>query len=164
MIAFFFLVVDVAQGRPFWTPTSLGSQLLLGETPDRVAPQPVLIVAYTAFHGAVFVGLGLMAAFFLVGNRWRRESWAPYALMGCLFAGTQALFLTFAGVVAPSLVGDFGLLHVVAANLLASVVMTAALWRRSPSPSVWKRPPQRAVTRSSQPPRRRSDGCRASSG
>jgi len=68
-VALFFLAIDWMAGRPLWTPTALGSQLLLGETHAADAGfDPILVIAYTLVHGLVFVGLGLVAAI-AVGDR-----------------------------------------------------------------------------------------------
>ena len=66
MVALFFLGLDVAEGRPLWTPHALGSVLFLGSVPAHGAPVSLaLIGAYTFVHGYVFVSVGLIAAFFL---------------------------------------------------------------------------------------------------
>ena len=57
VVAVFFLVVDWLAGRPLWTPHALGSALFLGARPDpAAAPETLMILAYTAVHGVVFMG------------------------------------------------------------------------------------------------------------
>src|SRR5690606_1075247 len=69
-IALFFLALDVAAGRPLWTPNALGSALFLGVAPPPDAPiSAALVGGYTVIHGWVFVSVALIASTLLVGAR-----------------------------------------------------------------------------------------------
>lgn len=145
VVALFFLVVDVVAAEPFRTPSALGSQLFLGEPlAPKAAPQPVLVLGYTAMHGVVFACAGLMGAFALLGNRRRVGNLTGLALAGGIFAGLEIFFLAFAGLLAPQLISEFGFGMIATANLLAAGAMSASLLR----PPLWL-----AARRSSAPSR-----------
>jgi Na+/glutamate symporter len=130
VIAVFFLAVDVAHDRPFWTPGALGSALFLGvPLATGVTPQPAVVTAYTALHGAVFVSMGLIASFALLGGRWRRLA-AGVAVAVALFAGFELVFLVFSEQLAPEAAGELTGARVTVANLLAAIAMSAVLVRR----------------------------------
>src|SRR5918999_153286 len=60
-VALWFLVLDIARGRPFYTPAALGSLLFLGaSSPDAVRVDPAMIAGYTAVHLAAFAAVGIV--------------------------------------------------------------------------------------------------------
>jgi len=119
-VALFFLAIDWMAGRPLWTPTALGSQLLLGETHAADAGfDPILVIAYTLVHGLVFVGLGLVAA--IEAERLRQEG------ATAIFLAVEVFFLGVTGVFAPGLVATVGAGEVALANALAAAAMAATL-------------------------------------
>lgn len=132
VIAVFFLVLDVFARQALWTPAALGVALFLGEhMPEDSAPQLVFVLGYTAVHGAVFLSVGLMAAFALEGRRGLRPL-RGIGLAAVFFAVFEVLILGFLRLASPGLVGSFGILEVTAANLLASGAMAAFLSRMAP--------------------------------
>jgi hypothetical protein len=61
VVAVWFLITDIAQGRALSTPSILGQVLLYGNTaPIVTPPQPGPLVAYTLLHLGVFVLFGLV--------------------------------------------------------------------------------------------------------
>jgi hypothetical protein len=130
VIALFFLMIDVANGRPLWTPAALGSAIFLGE-PLEVGADPTyaLVVGYTMLHGAAFVSIGLMASFVL-GFLSRLGPSTGLAVAGALFLGFEAFFLTFIGMMAPQFLEAFGVGRIAMANLIAAAFMAALLVRR----------------------------------
>jgi hypothetical protein len=132
VIALFFLVLDGSEGRPLWTPTALGSALFLREElAAGAAPDLPLVLGYTAAHGAVFLSIGLMAAFALVGRR-RLRPLRGVALAALFFVVFEVLILGFVHFAAPGLVGGVGDLKISVANLLASGSMAAFLGWMAP--------------------------------
>jgi len=130
-IALWFLVIDVTLGRPFYTPGLLGGALLsvLGPT-SRPDSMMIQVVAYTIFHFAVFMAVGILAAYLV-----HRAEESPSILAGFLI-----LFVAFE-------VGWYGLTallsqdeawgrlawwQVLGANLVAALLMGTYLWRRHP--------------------------------
>src|SRR5438093_1593248 len=59
-VALWFLVLDLAAGRPLFTPALLGTVLLHGgdAAAQGVTVAPLEVAAYTAFHFLVFLGIG----------------------------------------------------------------------------------------------------------
>jgi hypothetical protein len=132
-VALFFLVVDLLGGRPFWTPSLLGSALFLGELPaPGTAPQGVLVIAYTAVHVAVFIGFAVPAAFWALARLpSSRGPGRPALLALGFFAGFEVVFVTLAELFAPGLSGMLGAGRVAAANALAAVAMAGFLFARA---------------------------------
>ena len=138
VIAVFFLAVDLVAGRPFWTPGALGSALFLGDPlPAGATPQPAIVTGYTVLHGGVFVSVGLIVSYALLGSPRRLGLASGVAAAVALFAGIELIFLVFAGLLAPDVAGELTSGKITAANLLAATAMSATLgWspsgRRAP--------------------------------
>ncbi|NNL85199.1 MAG: hypothetical protein HKP27_06075 [Myxococcales bacterium] len=133
-VAILFLVRDIAAGWPLWTPSTLGAALFRGEIAGELAsPEVLLVVGYSVFHGAMFVGIGLIAAYLMDRNRALKEHWfgtLVWAVIG-LFIMFQILFLGFAVVFAQGLVTELGMGWVTLANLVAAVCMAGFLTHRA---------------------------------
>jgi len=133
-VALWFLVYDVAGGRPFRTPALLGAALLHGlRDPADLIITPGLVLQYTFVHAVLFVSFGWAAAgLFTLADRDRHVLFAAFMLFLCFEVAALA-----AGMVLAS-----WLLHtlepwtILGANLIATVVMLSLLFRhhrRSPS-------------------------------
>jgi len=128
VVAAFFLAIDLAAGRPLWTPAALGSALFLGQRLMPAEHPPlVLVVGYTAVHLGVFAGLGLIAATTLSVRRRLRKPARLLAIGFCLFGAFELSFVAFALLFEQTLMGDLGAWRITAANALAAVAMTAFL-------------------------------------
>jgi hypothetical protein len=134
-IALFFLALDFAEGRPFWTPNALGSFFFRGTLPEgNHAIEPALVAGYTLLHGAVFAAVGLMAAFELLsGTRLpgSRLAWRGLVLALLLFVGFEAVFFCFDAFAARGPLRLFGLPRVSLANALAALAMAGLLVARA---------------------------------
>src|SRR5258705_6359832 len=66
-VALWFLVLDLAAGRPLFTPSLLGDVLLHGSqsAAQVVAISPLNVAAYTAFHFVAFVAVGIVFAYMM---------------------------------------------------------------------------------------------------
>ena len=63
VVAIWFFVFDLLRGRPFITPTLLGSMVFFGvKTPIGLDPAPGPILGYTVLHGLAFIAFGIVAA------------------------------------------------------------------------------------------------------
>jgi hypothetical protein len=133
VVALFFLAIDVAAGRPLWTPFVLGSALFLGSLPAPGAAIDLVIVAgYTAVHALVFVTFAAMAAFHFDTETRPRVSAARVAAVALLlFVAFELCFVVFARLFVPATLETLGLVRISAANALASVAMAAWLARRA---------------------------------
>ncbi|MEX2206312.1 MAG: hypothetical protein WEF50_08810 [Myxococcota bacterium] len=130
-IAVYFLLLDVASGRPLSTPNALGAALFIGEVPARGEPVQLMLVAvYTLLHGATFLIVGLAAAREVFtgtripgGTPWLRS----LVLAGILFVLFEVGSVVFGAFVEPTAQQVIGLWSVSAANLLAALAMATLL-------------------------------------
>jgi hypothetical protein len=131
IVAIFFLLVDLAAGRPLATPNALGAALFLGEPIDlaRALSAP-LVLAYTGAHGTVFVGIAAVAATLLLGARGavRGTSLALATWLG-VFAVCELFFYALTWLTDLSVWSALGAGRVAVANLMAGAGMTASLLR-----------------------------------
>src|SRR5688500_8416514 len=97
-IAVWFFIVDLLTGQALFTPTTLGRAVfsVLGAVPEGESPI-VHVLAYTAFHYAAFIAVGIVAATMvrLAGNE-------PSVLLGfaMLFVSVEVCFYAFVAVLA----------------------------------------------------------------
>ncbi|HXJ29446.1 MAG TPA: hypothetical protein VNG35_02335, partial [Gemmatimonadales bacterium] len=62
-VAAWFFVIDLINGRPFFTPAMLGSAVFWGATsPSQVVIEYSRVIGYTMIHVSAFVVLGTIAA------------------------------------------------------------------------------------------------------
>jgi hypothetical protein len=130
-VAIFFLIVDVLEGRPLFTPSLLGSVLFLRESAEAVTGVQIpMVFAYTGVHFAIFVIVG-MAAAFMVSEFEANPSVGLVLLL--LFICFEAGFFGVTVGIAPGVIGVLGAWLVGIANLLAAAVMAAyLLWWSHP--------------------------------
>ena len=132
-IAVWFLILDSLAGRPFRTPTILGTAIFRGgrglTSPEGVPVSFEMVLLYTWIHALVFwVIAGIAARLLRVAER------QPNAGFGILL-----LFVVFEfGFVAAALLFAEPVLHaltwpaILGGNLLAALVMGVYFWRRHP--------------------------------
>jgi hypothetical protein len=123
VVALWFFVYDLARGRPFLTPTLLGSFVFFGvTTPTGLQPSLGPILGYTVLHGLAFIAFGIVAASLMAVSE--RE---PALFIGfiILFACFEAFFFAILQVFRLSEGGALVWWSVLVGNLLASVAM---LW------------------------------------
>jgi hypothetical protein len=129
-VAAWFLLTDALSGRPFFVPAGLGRNFLQFFGVERSSGVIVPIVAYTIFHYAVFIAVGIVAS--AVANRSRRDT-SILAGAFLFFIVVEGAFFGFAAVIsATTLMGAGGWLQIVIANLIAVVAMGIYLWRAYP--------------------------------
>lgn len=129
--ALWFLVLDLAAGRPLFTPAILGTALIHRTAPvPGVAPAaPVEVLAYTGFHLLLFVSIGLAFA-------WLLARFGRFPLFGLvllvLFLGLALGFIALDGALGARLLGHVSPWSVLVATALAATAMSAYLWKRHP--------------------------------
>jgi len=137
-VAVWFLALDALAGRPFWTPTVLGTALFRGgaglTAPEGVPVSLEMVLMFSWVHGMVFAGLGGLAAR-LLGYAERHPS-AGFGVL-LLFVVFQFGFIAVATMVAEPVLHVLSAWSILIANLLAAAVMTAFLWRRHPTLRIW---------------------------
>ena len=130
MVALWFLVIDVAQGRPFFTPAALGAAFLDGVSHiNDVQVEPGTVVLYSLLHFGAFALVGLAAARLFA----EAERNPPVLLaLVLLFVTLEVLSLGVLAAVAMWLFETVPWWTVVVANLIAAGAMGLYLWRKHP--------------------------------
>jgi hypothetical protein len=128
-VAVWFLVVDLIGGRPLFTPGTLGEGLLsvFGRSPET---QTMNVIAYTIFHYAVFILVGIIAVILVhAGER------MPSVLAGAmiLFVAFELGFYGLVALLQESVLGSLAWYQIMAGNLLAAALMGTYLWRAHPA-------------------------------
>ena len=129
VIAVWFFVVDAISGRLFFTPATLGHGLLdvLGKQPAQDDSMLIHVLAYTVFHFAAFMIVGLAAS--LIVFLARRE---PSVLFGfiVLFVAFEVGFYGLVGLLhQATALREFAWYQVLIGNLLAAGAMGFYFWR-----------------------------------
>ena len=129
-IALWFLVIDLIQGRPFFTPAALGSALFLGASSiAQVELTAWTVIGYSLLHLGSFGALGITASA-IAG---RVESMPPIVegvvLLVVVF---EAFSFGFFSIIAEFVLASLSFWSVGAGNLLGVIVMSYYLWRRHP--------------------------------
>jgi hypothetical protein len=114
-LAFWFLLVDAAQGAPFRTPALLASSIMGMED---LQTRPGLIAFYTLIHYAAFVVVGIFTVWAL-----SRVAWGPSILLGLVlgFVLFDLVFYASVYVTGIDVVQELGWVEVLAGNLIAGV-------------------------------------------
>lgn len=131
-IAVWFLIVDLVSGRAFFTPATLGRALfrVLGPVPAGES-EIVHIAAYTLFHYAAFIAIGLLAAVIV-----RAAAREPSVLIGfvILFVAFEIGFYALVALLQEaSALGALAWYNVMAGNLIAAAIMGTYLYRANPA-------------------------------
>ena len=130
-VALWFLVLDLAAGRPLFTPALLGTVLLHGgEAAREVTIAPVEIAAYTAFHFVVFILVGVLLSWLM--NLFERFPIMFFVIL-VVFICLQLAFFGLNLALGAELMGRLRPWTVVVANLLAAAGMAFYQWKRHPS-------------------------------
>ena len=136
-VAVWFLLLDMLAGRPFFTPAVLGArlfQLLGGEYGGRGLL--VHVAAYTVFHVAAFVALGIVTA--EATNAMERKPSVFNGLLA-LFVVLELGYLAAVRVAAESeLFGVYAWWQFGIANLLAALLMGGYIWRTHHVQTFWQ--------------------------
>ncbi len=130
-VATWFLIVDAVQGRPFFTPSALGSVLFLGaESLAEVNVSLWITAAYTPVHYAIFLAIGFVATALV-----RQAERQPPVLIGgfLLFVAFEAFFLGAIAILAEFLLGPLAWWNIALGNLVAVIVMGGYLWKKHPT-------------------------------
>src|SRR5437870_4797856 len=123
VVAIWFFVFDLLRGRPFITPTLLGSMVFFGvKTPIGLDPAPGPILGYTVLHGLAFIAFGIVAATMMAMSE--REP-ALFIAFVILFACFEVFFFGLLSVLGRAAQAALVWWSVLIGNLLASVAM---LW------------------------------------
>ena len=130
-VAVWVLILDTLAGRPFYTPSLLGTALFRrGVTLETAATAPVsleMVGMFTWVHTLVFIALGGAASYLLT---WIEAKPSLGFGLILLFVVFQAGFTVVVAALAPPLLAAVGWIPIVTANLLAAAAMAVYLgWR-----------------------------------
>lgn len=132
LVAVWYFALDMAAGRPLYTPAVLGTLLMHGsQTP--VVPihvDPVIVAAYTAFHFVAFMVVG-------IGLAWMMSLFERFPIMFFVilvtFVCLEVMFFAVNVTLGRALGDKLPAWGVTVANVLAAAGMATYLWRRHPS-------------------------------
>jgi hypothetical protein len=132
-IAFWFLLLDLIQGRPLFTPTILGTALFKGVATltaiENVAVSLEMVIGFTFVHWLVFAIVGCVASR-LLGLAERDPNLGFGILL--LFIVFEFGFLAASTVFAKPILQELAWPTILIGNLLAALGMGWYFWRRHP--------------------------------
>ncbi len=133
-IALWFLLLDTIAGRPFYTPTVLGTALFRGgQGLDNPAALPVdfeVVMSFTWVHVLAFLVIGVAASRLLaLAERDPNFGFGILLLFVIFSFGFVVVCMAFAGPVLRAIAWPAMLVG----NLLAAAAMATVFWRRHPS-------------------------------
>ncbi|MGH7323848.1 MAG: hypothetical protein ACREJ9_04285 [Candidatus Rokuibacteriota bacterium] len=123
VVALWFLVFDVARGKPLLTPALLGAAVFYGvNTPIGLEISSGPVIGYTIVHLLAFVAFGVIAASVVAASE--REPTLLIAVV-ILFAAFETFFLGVVSVLGRAITDALSWWGILIANFLAAAVM---LW------------------------------------
>ncbi len=136
-IAIWFLISDSIQGRPFYTPSVLGTVLLNllkgGAGLSAVESVPVslgMVFMFSIIHGTLFLGIGLLCAWLLH----LAENDVIYFFNVLLLLIFFACGLTFSNMMlAGVVINALSVIDILIAHILAVAAMGCYYWKRHPN-------------------------------
>jgi hypothetical protein len=130
VVAAWFFLFDAARGKPFFTPSLLGSVLFTGKSVEEVTSvDPTMVFAYTGLHVFLFLLAGIVIAWMVSIFEQNPQFGLVILLLFLLF---EAVVFGFEVAIVPDLVGVLGAWAVGLANLFAATAMFWFLLRRRP--------------------------------
>ena len=144
-VAAWFLLLDIASGRPLWTPAALGSALFFGTSdPWGVRVSVGLIAAYTVVHLAAFAVIGVA---FVAGARGIARAPSRWLMALMAFVVVEGLFIGIIGAMASWVLGALGWWAILVGNLLSVGGMAWSAWFTTPElrARLWEGPVETAV-------------------
>jgi hypothetical protein len=128
MVAVWFLILDSIAGRPLYTPSLLGKVLFgVPNAMQDPAIVPSVAAVYTGMHLAVFVVVGIVAAYIVAAVE---HMPSMRVLFFFFFVILEGAFFVYDLLEGDELIGKLGVTTVVIANLLAAGGMSAYfVWR-----------------------------------
>ncbi|MGH7674439.1 MAG: hypothetical protein ACREMV_04130 [Gemmatimonadales bacterium] len=130
-VALWFLILELAAGRPFRTPAALGSALLLGASgPHEIQVSIGVVATYTVVHLAAFWAAGV--AFVALAEQLERT---PGLIQLAVMAGIvlEGLVVGTLAVGAQWVLGVIGWWTVLVGNAIAVAAMGWLVWRAHPA-------------------------------
>jgi len=132
-IAGWFLLLDSIAGRPFYTPSLLGTALVRGgaaiAAPETLPVNMEMVVNFTWMHVLAFMVIGLAASKLL--EQAERDPNVGFGIV-LLFVVFEFGFIAVFQVVAGEVLHAISWPSILIGNLLAAAAMGLVFWRRHP--------------------------------
>jgi hypothetical protein len=133
-IALWFLILDFVHGHPLYTPTLLGTAIFRPRSPivpPEALPVSVpVVLLFTALHGAIFIGIGEIAALLVrLAEKNANYTFGIVLLLVIFLSG----FFFVTGVFAAHVLEALSWQAVFVGNLLAVCAMVFYFRRRHPN-------------------------------
>jgi len=129
-VAVWFLLVDLVNGRPFFTPAMLGGAVFWGQyDPASVVIDFSRIIPYSMIHVSAFVVVGCIGAALAAEVEEAPTTLFLVIVALCFF---EVAFYIFVALLAKPLLGTLAWWSVAIGNLLAASGMGYYLWREHP--------------------------------
>lgn len=127
VVAVWFLLFDLARGRPLLTPGLLGAAVFEGVTdPSGLRITVGHVLGYTVVHGLAFIAFGVVAASLMAVSEREPALFVGFVI---LFACFEVFFFGVVGAMGKSVLGALVWWSILIGNLLASVAMLWYLFR-----------------------------------
>ena len=128
-VALWFLIVDMINGRPFFTPAMLGGAVFFGDQPSQVVIGYSRVIGYTMIHVSAFVVVGCIAAALAAEVEVAPSTLFLVVVAFCFF---EFGFYLLVALIAKPLLGALAWWNVAIGNAIAAVGMGYYLWREHP--------------------------------
>ncbi|MBX6363577.1 MAG: hypothetical protein IRZ00_06885 [Gemmatimonadetes bacterium] len=129
-VAVWFLIVDAAAGRVFFTPSALGSALFYGaRSVAEVYNDFATVAGYTLLHYVAFIIAGLVTATIFRGME---DSPPLFLALILLFVTFEAFFTGLIAIAANWILGALAWWTIAVGNLVGAATMGIYLWRAHP--------------------------------
>jgi hypothetical protein len=133
-VALWFLVLDTLHGRPFYTPTVLGTALfgrgVWPATLEALTPSFEMVAMFTWVHVLAFAVLGVVVSRLIVKVERNPSLGFGFVL---LFVILEAGFTVAVMIVAEPVLRTLTWAAIMVANLLAAAAMAGYFWLRHPT-------------------------------
>jgi hypothetical protein len=124
VIALWFFIFDLVNGRPLWSPALLAAALLHGSQQPIEMTQTawVLVAEYSLVHFFVFAVIGAIGALMIDGATRHPELFAPLLIFTAAF---EVFFIALLMLMGPTAAAAMPWWKVITGNLMATVAMLA---------------------------------------
>ena len=133
-VAVWFLVIDMMHGRPFYTPTVLGTSLfsrgVWPATLETLSPSFEMVAMFTWVHLLAFVVIGVVVAHLI--TMVERNPSLGFGIV-LLFVILEACFTVATMIVAEPVLRALTWQAILIANFLAAAVIAGYFWLRHPT-------------------------------
>ena len=122
-VALFFLVIDLMDGRPLYTPSLIGSAIFGGAAAHAATTVQFEAIFYVSLiHISAFTVLGAVMS--LLVHEVELHAKHPIVVLVVSFAIIETAFFVLAPLALPGVIETLGMIKLAFANLMAATVMT----------------------------------------